>query len=215
MKGCKTRDDDDLYNRWQRIMRRSALVPIAMRELVRLFTQIALLRRGPQDLPASTLLLALTIVGFLAINLLMHAILPSAGPAGASGKASEAQIHNSFPAQLLLDTAFTLAWYVVLLRLARRSERTLQTSTAVFGFQLVLTPLYFTSGWLLRYASDPAWALPTVLFEIIVVVWIIAANSFIVKAALEWSVGASVALVILQTLAGVLLSRAVFYPLPG
>ena len=193
-------------------MRRSALPPKAMKELVRLYTQIALLRRGPQDLPASALLLTLTIIAYLGINLLMNGLAP---PPASATKATEAQAH-SFPAQLLLDTAFTLAWYVGLLRLARRPERTLQTSTAVFGFQIVLTPLLFAASWLwLRFSPDQSWAVPAELFEIIVVVWIIAANSFIVKAALEWSVGASVALVILQTLAGVLLSRAVFYPLPG
>jgi len=193
-------------------MRRSALLPKAMREVVRLYTQIALLRRGPQDLPASTLLLALTIVAYLAINLLMNGLAPPPGPAT---KATAAEAH-SFPAQLLLDTAFTLAWYVVLLRLARRPERTLQTSTAVFGFQIVLTPLLFTASWLwLRFSPDQAWAVPTELFEIIVVVWIIAANSFIVKSALEWSGGACVALVILQFLASVLLSRAVFSSLQG
>ena len=193
-------------------MRRSALVPKDMRELIRLYTQIALLRRGPQDLPASALLLALTISGYVAISLLMNGLAPPPGPVT---KATEAETH-SFPAQLLLDTAFTLAWYVVLLRLARRPERTLQTSTAVFGFKIVVTPLLFSAGWLwLRFSPDQTWAVPTELFEMIVVVWMIAANSFIVKSALELSVGASVALVILEILASVLLIRAVFPPLQG
>jgi len=193
-------------------MRRSALVPKDMRDLIRLYTQIALLRRGPQDLPASALLLALTISGYVAISLLMNGLAPPPGPVT---KATEAETH-SFPAQLLLDTAFTLAWYVVLLRLARRPERTLQTSTAVFGFKIVVTPLLFSAGWLwLRFSPDQTWAVPTELFEMIVVVWMIAANSFIVKSALELSVGASVALVILEILASVLLIRAVFPPLQG
>lgn len=193
-------------------MRRSALVPKDMRELLRLYAQIALLRRGPQDLPASGLLLALTIVAYLAINLFMEGLAPE--PAS-SAKALEAETH-SFPAQLLLDTAFTLAWYVVLLRVARRPERTLQTSTAVFGFQIVLTPLLFSAGWLWqRFSADQAWAVPTELFEIVVVVWMIAANSLIVKSALEWSGGASVALVILQFLASLLLSYAVFFSNKG
>ena len=193
-------------------MRRSALPPKAMKELVRLYTQIALLRRGPQDLPASALLLTLTIIAYLGINLLMNGLAP---PPASATKATEAQAH-SFPAQLLLDTAFTLAWYVGLLRLARRPERTLQTSTAVFGFQIVLTPLLFAASWLwLRFSPDQSWAVPAELFEIVVLVWIIAANSFIVKSALEWSGGASVALVILQLLASVLLSHAVFSSLQG
>ena len=68
MKGCKS-GAWDLYNRWRRIMRRSARIAEVMKELVKLFTQIALLRRGPQDLPASMLLLALTIVAYLVVNL--------------------------------------------------------------------------------------------------------------------------------------------------
>ena len=195
-------------------MRRSAPVPKDMKELFRLYTQIALLRRGPQDLPASVLLLVLTIVGYLAINLLMNGLAPPPEPAAAARAADSGA--RSFPIQLLLDTAFTLVWYAVLLRLARRPERTLQTSTAVFGFQIVLTPLLFIASWLwVRFAQDPALKVPTQLFGILVLLWIIAANSHIVKAALEWSGGASVALVILQFLASVLLSRAVFYPAGG
>jgi hypothetical protein len=182
-------------------MRRSAPVPKAMTEFVKLFTQIALLRRGPQDLPASMLLLVLTVVAYLVVNLLLNALLP---PANA------ADLH-SYPAQLLVDTAFTLLWYVVLLRLAGRPERTLQTSTAVFGFQIVLAPLLFFSSWLWpRFAQDTTWGVPVALFAIVVGVWLIAANSYIVKAALEWSGTVSVVLVILQVLAGLLLQRQLF-----
>jgi hypothetical protein len=177
-------------------MRRSAPVPKAMTELVKLFTQIALLRRGPQDLPASLLLLGLTVVAYLAVNLLLNA--------------SAAEL-RSYPAQLLLDTAFTLLWYVALLRFAGRPERTLQTSTAVFGFQIVLAPLLFLSSWLgPRFAHDTTWGVPVALFAIVVGVWLIAANSHIVKAALEWSTALSVMLVILQILAGLLLQRQLF-----
>jgi hypothetical protein len=185
-----------------------------MRELVRLYTQIALLRRGPQDLPPSVLLLVLTVIAYLVINLLMNGLLPPGNP-GATAKVSEAET-RSFPAQLLLDTAFTLAWYAVLLKLVRRPERTLQTSSAVFGYQAVLTPLLFVSSWLWpRFAQDPTWGIPTDMFAIVLLVWLIAANTNIVKTALEWSAPASVVLVILQLLAGELLRRAVFSPLQG
>jgi hypothetical protein len=209
MVGCKTRRDDDLYNRWRRIMRRSALVLKDMTELLRLFTQIALLRRGPQDLPASVLLLVLTIAAYLLINFLINC-LPL--PTTAAADAAESQ----FPAQLFLYALFTFGWYAALLKLARRSERTLQTSTAVFGVMIVLIPPLFLSSWLrIRFGPDPLWGVPAQLLEIMVQVWIIAANSYIVKAALEWSVAASVALVILQVAASVVLIRAVFLPLQG
>src|SRR5205823_7466308 len=85
-----------------------------MKQLIQLFAQIALLRRGPQDLPASTLLLALTVSAYLAVNLVVSSVLPPV---------------KSWPAQVLVDTLFTLAWYVALLKLVGRSERILQTAT--------------------------------------------------------------------------------------
>jgi hypothetical protein len=172
-----------------------------MTELVQLFTQIALLRRGPQDLPASMLLLGLTVVAYLVVNLLLNALLSTANAAELP----------SYPAELLVDTAFTLIWYVVLLRLAGRRERTLQTSTAVFGVQIVLAPLLFFSTWLWpRFAQDTTWVVPVYLFAIVVGVWLIAANSHIVKAAFEWTWPVSVVLVILQILAGLVLQRELF-----
>ena len=196
-------------------MRRSALIAEAMKELVKLFTQIALLRRGPQDLPASMLLRVLTIVAYLAMNLLLNSLLPPAGPADAAARVADAGQPN-WSAQLLLDTVFTLVWYVALLRLAGRPERTLQTTTAVFGFQIVLAPLLFLSSWLWpRFMHDSTWGVPVALFGIVLLVWLVAANSHIVKAALEWSGGASAALVILQILAGELVRRGLFPTAPN
>src|SRR5579871_2932352 len=106
-----------------------------MTELIRLFAQIALLRRGPQDLPASGLLLALAVSAYFAVNCVVASLLPPM---------------SGWLAHLAVDVAFTLAWYYGLLRVAGRPERTLQTSTAVFGYQAVLTPLLLLSEWLMR-----------------------------------------------------------------
>src|SRR5437879_246882 len=105
-----------------------------MKELIQLFAQIALLRRGPQDLPASTRLLALTVSAYLGVNLVVSSVLPPV---------------KSWPAQVLVDTLFTLAWYVALLKLAGRAERVLQAATAVFGLQGLLSPLLIASAWLM------------------------------------------------------------------
>jgi hypothetical protein len=51
------------------------------------------------------------------------------------------------------------------------------------------------------------------LLGLALLIWVIAANSQIVKSALEWSMPPSVALVILQTLAGNVLQLALF-PIP-
>ncbi len=172
-----------------------------MKDLVRLFTQIALLRRGPQDIPASSLLLALTIAGYFLVNFVVSYVLPPfPGP---------------WLAQLGVDVVFIFVWYVLLMKLMRRPERFLQTTTAVYGFQAVLSPLLVASVWLTRrFAQDSFWQFPVTLISLALLVWIITANSHIVKAALDWTMPPSVALVILQTLAGNLLVIALF-PIPS
>jgi len=169
-----------------------------MKDLVRLFAQIALLRRGPQDLPASMLLLVLTVLGYLCVNFLLNSVLPP---------------DNHWRGPLLADTAFMLLWYIGLLRLVGRPERILQTTTAVFGFQAVLSPLLVAAEWLMgRFAEDFTWQVPVTCVGLLLLAWLIAANSHVVKAALEWSGSASVALVILQTLVGWLVEFALFPP---
>jgi hypothetical protein len=167
-------------------------------QIIRLFAQIALLQRGPQDLPASVLLLVLTIAGYLGVNFLVGSLLPP---------------FPGWPPQLLVDALFTLLWYVALLRLLGRAERTLQTTTAVFGLQALLSPLLIASDWALaRLGKDAPWQLPVAWAGLLLTVWVIAASSRIVRSALEWSSPASVLLVILQTLSGHLLLVALFRP---
>jgi hypothetical protein len=178
---------------------RPARVPKDMQELIRLFVEIALLRRGPQDVPSSALLLVLTVLGYLAVTLVLSAVLiPVRG----------------WVAQLLVATLFTLVWYGVLLRVVRRPERTLQTTTAVFGFQAVLAPLSVGFEWLVRrYINDATWQAPVTCAGLLWLAWLIAANSHIVKSALEWSGTASVALVILQMVFCGLLLLTLFPPI--
>ena len=170
-----------------------------MKDIVRLFAQIALLRRGPQDLPASELLLALTVLGYFCVNFVLSSVLPP-------------DVHWRGP--LLVDTVFTLLWYVALLRLLGRPERILQTTTAVFGFQAVLSPLLIASEWLMRRVSEDtnSWQVLVTCVGLLLLAWLIAANSHVVKAALDWSSGTSVALVILQIVASQLLLFALFPP---
>jgi hypothetical protein len=166
-----------------------------MREVVRLFVQIALLRRGPQDLPASTLLLVATVIGYTAVIVVISSLLPPA---------------NAWNSQLLVYVLFTLAWYIGMLRLLGRPERTVQTITAVFGLQAVVSPPMIVSEWLMRrFGQDSDWQLPIAAGSLVLVIWLIAALSHVVKAALEWSTAASVALVILQIAAAQLLVIAV------
>jgi hypothetical protein len=169
-----------------------------MREVIGLYAQILLLRRGPQDLPVSRLLLILTVCGYAAVSGVVYALLPFTA---------------SWPLQLAVDVLFMLAWYAALLQLAGRTERFLQTATGVFGFQSLLAPPLLAFEWLTqRYQHDAAWQLPVSVGGLALVVWLIAANSHIVKQALDWSTASSVALVILQMVSGQLLLFALFPP---
>jgi hypothetical protein len=167
-----------------------------MREVIRLFVQIALLRRGPQDLPVSTFLLVVTVIGYSVVVVVISSLLPPA---------------NAWSMPLLVYILFTLAWYIGMLRLVGRPERTVQTVTAVFGVQAVVSPPMILSQWLMRrFGEDSDWQLPIAFSGLVLVIWLIAALSQIVKAALEWSTAASVALVILQIAAAQLVAIAVF-----
>jgi hypothetical protein len=194
---CKL-NGDDLYNRDRCNYAQAMPQPKVMKEVVRLYVQIALLRRGPQDLPASWLLLALTMCAYAAVNVLVSGLLPPG---------------TGFPPQLAIDVLFTLAWYAALLQLTGRRERFLQTATAVFGFQSVLAPPLIVSEWLMkRFGQDTTWQLPITVAGLALVIWLIAANGHVVKAALDWSSATSVALVILQIVASQLLLLAFFPP---
>jgi len=170
-----------------------------MRELLRLFGQIALLRRGPQDVPASPLLLIVTVLGFIAISFLVKSLLPATqGP---------------WLLELMVEVLFMLGWYAVLLRFVNRPERFLQTATALFGYQIVLAPPIAAAIWLVQqFQKDATWLLPSLAIALMLVVWLVAAGARILKAALEWSMPASVAMTILQTVAGELLVLTLFSP---
>jgi len=171
-----------------------------MINLVRLFAEIALLRRGPQDLPASPVLLTLTALGYLAVNALARLLMPAG--------------QDAWPMQLLVELLFTLGWYAVLLRIVNRPERFLQTATAIFGYQALLALPIVAAIWLVQqFDKDSPWMLPALVIALVLVIWLIAAGAHILKAALEWSMPAAVAMIILQMIAGELLLIAIFSPM--
>jgi hypothetical protein len=63
-----------------------------------------------------------------------------------------------------------------------------------------------------RFGQDTTWQLPIAVGGLALVIWLIAANGHVVKAALDWSSATSVTLVILQIVAGQLLLFALFPP---
>ncbi len=172
-----------------------------MKEVLEIFVRILVLRQGPQDLPASGLLLALTIAAYAAVNALLSGVFPTA---------------QDWPLMLLVDVGFLLLWNALLLKLAGRPERTVQTTTAVFGYQLLLTPLLIPLQWLAQhFHGNQTWEAPLVLVNLVLLVWLVAANARIVSAALEWSLAAGFALVVVQTVLEDLLQESILVPVKG
>ena len=160
-----------------------------MTELLRLFGESALSRKGPQDQPASPLLLALTVSAYAGVAFGVNLLLSPA---------------ESWRLQLLVEIAFTLAWNAVLLRAFGKAERFLQTATAVFGYQLVLAPPFIAVMSLTRrFTEDSAasWQFPVAVLALALVIWMIRAGSYVLKAALEVPIIACVALIFAEILA--------------
>ena len=98
-----------------------------MYALVRAFADIAIRRSGPQDLPASGLLLGATIVAYLLTQLPLALMLP-----GTAARALQ---------MLVADTVLIGSSLALLLWLTGRMPRYRQTATAVFGTSALLSLL--------------------------------------------------------------------------
>jgi hypothetical protein len=102
-------------------------------------------------------------------------------------------------ALIAVDTLLGVAWYWVVLRLAARPERFLQTTTAIFGYQTILAPALGAATWLfVQYMQDPVWQVPVALVLFALAIWTLSVNGRILRAATGWPQFSCVALVLLQ-----------------
>ncbi|HEV7631351.1 MAG TPA: hypothetical protein VGO41_00090 [Steroidobacteraceae bacterium] len=167
-------------------------------DAARLYTEIAVFRRGPEDLPVSAVLLLLTIVAYLLVTFGLGSVMPvTAG--------------NRLDL-LALSAAFLVACYWVVLRLAGRPERFLQTLTAIFGFQLVIAPINVGFRALFqRYTAADPLMLPVwfMMLGLVLLIWTLAINGRILRSATSWPLFSCVALVVLQELLGVVVILSV------
>lgn len=171
--------------------------PAGVTQVTRLYTDIALFRRGPEDVPVSAVLLALTVFAYMLLSLLLSTVMPA-------GDENRVVL-------IALDSFLTVAWYWVVLRLAGRPERFLQTTTSVFGFQTVLAPALVAATWLfLRYMKDATWQLPVALLLLALSFWTLAVTGRILRSATGWPQITCVALVILEAVISRVIALAVF-----
>lgn len=171
-----------------------------MASILKLYLDIALLRRGPEDVPASRPLLYATLAAFIVLNaLLTVAFRPT--------------VENWLP-QLMVSVGFTLFWYRMLLSLFGHAERYLQTMTAVLGFGCIVTPVLLPAvGAMAPYmdAKQPEQAMPfVVLLMLPLFVYLLFVSARILRAAIERPMFQCVMLVLLQTFLEPLLLLTLF-----
>jgi hypothetical protein len=173
-------------------------------EALRVLTGIVRLQKGPEDLPFSAALLVLLIVASSALDAVTWMVvpLPEKTAAQASG-----------PLLIAIGVAVAIFWYGGLLRLAGKSERFVQTLTAVFGFQIILAPaLLFTAWFYFSYYQDPTWKFPAGLLRSAVEIWALVILARILRAATGWPMFSCVLLAVANELLSALLMASVVSP---
>ena len=118
-----------------------------MQQFLKVFLDIVLWRRGPQDLPNSGLLVILTLIAFELVNLLQIALL------GAS--AAELVLY------LVIDPLLLMGGLWLVMRLFGRTERWPQTISALLGCSALLAlvvsvPMVLLAGPRLATSPPPA-----------------------------------------------------------
>ncbi len=164
--------------------------------LVRPFVQVCLFRRGPQDLPPSTLLLALVALAYVLVTTVM--VLPY------------------FPILVcalhaLLDLAILALYTWLILRLGGHSRRWLQTLIALAGGSTVLSALMLP----LLYNAKGGIAPVLALLYLLLAGWLLILYAHIFRVALS---ARSLGLGMLLALGYLFLSAAILqrlFPDPG
>jgi hypothetical protein len=143
-----------------------------MLRLAKAFLDIALWRQTPAHLPASLLLLAIAAAASAVLDVL-GALLPP-GPNGA------------ILTTVVLGVALPLAFTGIVLKVARRPQRFLQTASALLGVGVLAEILLYPLGALLTLiGSDGVVSILVRLLLNIGVIWYLLACAHIWRAALD------------------------------
>jgi hypothetical protein len=115
-----------------------------MLPIAKAFLDIALRRQTPAYLPASLLLLVLAACA-VALTEVLGAVLPPPP-------------NGQIPLRIVLEVGTPLAFTWVLLALARRRERFLQTATALLGVGALAALILYPLESLIRVMGEDKWA---------------------------------------------------------
>jgi hypothetical protein len=158
----------------------------AMQPLVRLFIDIALHRKGPQDVPTAGAILGLTLLAYIAMG--AATLWPSV--AGM----------NMLVGQLALDLLLTVLIFGGLLALTGKAGRVRQTLAALFGTGALLSAIAVPFVWvaarvLADGAPTPGLEVPALLSTMALFMVLLASllvTGHIMRHALDWNYAAGV-----------------------
>ncbi|MEY4685592.1 MAG: hypothetical protein RLZ25_2051 [Pseudomonadota bacterium] len=160
-----------------------------MSVLFRLFLDIALFRRGPQDVPDSPILLALAVLADVAISTVVGAL---------EGDVLGAML------QALVASALLLAFVALILVLTSHRKRFQKTATAVLGCDALIT----LGALPVSLLSDAFSGLGLLIMGILF--WNLLVFAHILKHALDIGYALSVALALIFTLTSLDLMARIF-----
>jgi hypothetical protein len=147
-----------------------------MLRLAKAFWDIALWRASPAQLPASVFLLCLVAGLAAGLELISAQLPPSQG--------------GLIPIRLGLSVALPLLFSWMVLAVARRRQRFLQTGTALLGVAVLAELVLYPLGSLLNYiGTDTPAALPVGVLLITGFIWYLLACANIWRAALDARLG--------------------------
>ena len=166
-----------------------------MTGLLSSLTQIALLRKDPGSLPSSAASVALFILLFAATDLVVIWL----------------DVNDRLVARTILDIAFDLSFFGVLLVLTGRMHRYAQTMIAIFGTDLLVTPAVIALLLLRAPAkSNYAVALFSTASTVLVVVWYLLIIGHVLRSALDTGLVTGFAIAVTWWFAAHALSLAFF-----
>jgi hypothetical protein len=164
--------------------------------LLTIWLDICLLRAGPQDLPASRVLLGLTLSSYLLVSTLLS--LPGY-PAFTSLQIAAA------------DLVLLVLFAASVLYLTGRAARLIQTLSALAGTGTLLGLLGLPLVHSLYRAQDAEQvSLPVLLFWLLLMVWNLVVVAHIIRHALSIILPIAVAIAVLYTLVAMQLITALF-----
>jgi hypothetical protein len=157
--------------------------PKTLTRTLQVLVDIVRLRRGPEDLPFDRSLLVGTVIVFALLNLGIGQLAPD----------------RKLPTLplVLIVIAVTLASLHFMLQLAKRSERFVQTATAMFGSQVVLMPVQLVVALLsMRNGEGSSWLAPVLMLWLAMEIWLFVITTRILRSATGWPVAVCVAMII-------------------